>query len=60
MTNLIIYRYPFVAADILVSCMKIADALVKVKEAEVYVEEEIKEKPQLADKERVDTEEDDT
>lgn len=30
-----VYRYPFVAADVLVSCIKIADALVKEKETEV-------------------------
>lgn len=36
-------RYPFVAADILISCVKIADSLIQVKEEEheeVEVEEE--------------------
>lgn len=37
-----VYRYPFVAADVLVSCIKIADALVKEKETEVQPEEEEK------------------
>jgi hypothetical protein len=39
-------RYPFVATDILISSMRIAEAFIKIKEVQEEVEEEIQQNQQ--------------